>query len=57
MMKKWVVAAVLAAEWFVVTYSGQRVAGPFRLLSDCEDIRKEMAKRYYNIKSICESGR
>ena len=41
--------------WFVVTYSGQAVAGPFTLLSECQDLAKIMAQKYWNVSEICRS--
>jgi hypothetical protein len=41
--------------WYVCTYSGAKVAGPFTLLSDCQDEAKHLAKRYYNISEVCRS--
>jgi len=40
--------------WFVVTYSGQPVAGPFMLLSDCTEMAKIMSQKYYNVSSVCQ---
>jgi hypothetical protein len=45
----------LTVAWYVVTYSGQRVAGPFTLLNDCTDLARIMAQRYYNVSTICRS--
>jgi hypothetical protein len=47
--------AVLLFAWYVVTYSGQAVAGPFTLLSECTDIAKIMAERHYNVSRVCQS--
>lgn len=52
-MKRILGATLLA--WYVVTYSGQAVAGPFTLLTECSDMAKLMAKRYYNVSSVCQS--
>jgi hypothetical protein len=52
-MKKKILLCLLA--WYVMTTSGQKVAGPFSLLSDCQDVAKDMGKRFYNISSICRS--
>ena len=41
--------------WYVVTYGGQKVAGPFTLLHDCSDMAKFMAARYYNVSTVCRS--
>lgn len=41
--------------WFVVTYTGQRVAGPFSLLTDCTDLAKIMAKKYSNVSPLCQA--
>jgi hypothetical protein len=54
-MKRLIRWGVVVA-WFVVTYSGQRVAGPFTILSDCQDMAKIMAKRYSNVSTVCRSG-
>lgn len=40
--------------WYVVTYSGQAVAGPFSLLNDCTEMAKIMQQRYSNISSVCQ---
>lgn len=53
-MKQALIGLTLA--WFVVTYSGQKVAGPFSLLTDCMDLAKIMASRYYNVSEICRAG-
>jgi hypothetical protein len=52
-MKRILLGTLLA--WYVVTYSGQSVAGPFTLLSDCTDMAKIMAKKYYNVSTVCQS--
>jgi hypothetical protein len=41
--------------WYVVTYSGGKVAGPFTLLSDCADMAAYMAQHYYNVSTVCRS--
>ena len=41
--------------WYVVTYSGQAVAGPFTLLSDCTDMAKTMHAKYFNVSEVCQS--
>ena len=46
----------IALAWYVVTYSGQRVAGPFSLLGDCTDMAKIMAQKYFNVSTICQMG-
>jgi hypothetical protein len=46
---------VLAA-WYVVTYGGQRVAGPFTLLGDCTDMARIMAAKYANVSTVCQAG-
>jgi hypothetical protein len=45
----WIIA------WYVVTYSGQAVAGPFTLLGECTDMAKYLASRYYNVSTVCVS--
>lgn len=46
--------SALIAGWFVVTYSGQPVAGPFTLLSDCSGMAKFMAAKYSNVSAVCQ---
>ena len=41
--------------WYVVTYSGKAVAGPFTLLSDCTDLAKIMHQKYSNVSDVCQS--
>jgi hypothetical protein len=53
-MKRRLLVALFA--WYVVTYSGQRVAGPFTLLSECSEMAKIMAERYFNISEICRAS-
>jgi hypothetical protein len=43
------------AGWYVVTYSGQEIAGPFTLLTDCNAEAAHLAARYYNVSPICQS--
>ncbi len=40
--------------WYVVTYSGQPVAGPFTLLNDCTDMAKIMHAKYNNVSEVCQ---
>lgn len=40
--------------WYVVTYSGQRVLGPFVLLNECQYWAELLARRYYNISPVCQ---
>lgn len=51
-MKRFLSALIFG--WFVVTYSGQPVAGPFTLLSDCAATAKFMAARYSNVSTVCQ---
>ena len=51
-MKRFLYA--LFVGWFVVTFSGQPVAGPFTLLSECADVAKFMAARHYNVSTVCQ---
>jgi len=44
-----------ASGWYVVTYSGQAVAGPFTLLGDCTEMARVMAERYPNVSRVCQS--
>jgi len=45
--------ASLLFAWYVVTYTGQSVAGPFTLLSDCADLAKYLHERYTNVSEVC----
>ena len=51
-MKKF--AVFLLSGWFVVTYSGQLMAGPFALLNECSDMAAIMAAKYPNISRVCQ---
>lgn len=46
-------ALALLFGWFVTTYSGQAVAGPFTDYTDCQDMAKLMAKKYTNVSTTC----
>lgn len=46
----------LALIFWVVTYTGQHVAGPFTLLSECQDLAKIMHARYSNVSEVCRFG-
>lgn len=48
-------ALLIASAWFVVSYSGQVVAGPFSLLNECQEMAKIMAARYYNVSAVCQA--
>ena len=52
-MKQYAFALMLG--WFVVTYSGDKVAGPFTLLTDCQDMVKIMAAKFYNVSTVCQA--
>jgi hypothetical protein len=43
----------LALGWFVVTYSDQKVAGPFLITEDCQDVAKIMSQKYWNVSPEC----
>jgi hypothetical protein len=45
----------LLLAWYVVTYSGQIMAGPFTLVSDCNDVAEFMAERDGRISRVCRS--
>ena len=47
--------ATLALAWYVVTYTGQHVAGPFTLLSECQDMANIMHAKYSNVSTLCRS--
>ena len=46
---------IVFAGWFVVTYTGTPVAGPFTLLSECQDMARIMAARYPTVSRVCQS--
>lgn len=52
-MKKTLIGVVFA--FYVCTYSGQKVAGPFTLLTDCSEMARIMAAKYYNISTVCRA--
>jgi hypothetical protein len=39
----------------VVTFAGAPVAGPFALLSECQDMATYMSKRYGNVSQTCQN--
>ena len=47
-------AVALLFGWFVVTFGGQAVAGPFTLLSDCTTLAKVMAAKYPTVSTVCQ---
>lgn len=47
-------SVALAGGWYVVTYGGEAVAGPFSSLSDCTDMAKIMHRKYSNVSEICQ---
>ena len=49
------VLPLIMLAWFVVNYSGQTVAGPFTLLSDCTDMARYMAAHYVGIATVCQN--
>ena len=51
-MKRFLNAIIFG--WFVVLYSGQSVAGPFTLLSDCSDTARFMATQNVNVSTVCQ---
>jgi hypothetical protein len=44
----------LGGGWYVVTYSGQAVMGPFLLLDDCSREAERLSRQYYNVSSVCQ---
>jgi hypothetical protein len=44
---------VLAFAWWVVTFQGQKVAGPFMVLDDCTEVAKIMHLKFPNVTDIC----
>jgi hypothetical protein len=52
-MKHLIIAALLG--WYVMTYSGQKVAGPFTQLSECTEWAKWLHAKYYNVSEVCLS--
>lgn len=51
-MKTWLMLIVLA--WWVVSWSGQKVAGPFQYATDCNNVAERMKAQGYNVKADCE---
>lgn len=49
-VKRWILLFV----WFMVTYHGAHMAGPFVVLSDCQDVARVMAKQNPNISTVCQ---
>ncbi len=47
------VALTVVFGWYVVTYSGERVFGPFNLLDECSYWAEQMSHKYYNVSSVC----
>jgi len=43
----------MALAWWVVTFQGQKVAGPFLVLDDCTAIARIMHQQYSNVTDIC----
>lgn len=46
---------VILFGWFVVSYSGAKIAGPFTFLGDCNEEARHLAKRYSNVSTVCRS--
>lgn len=44
----------LAFLWYVVTYTGQAVAGPFTTIADCAPLAQRMSKSYSNVSPYCQ---
>ncbi len=40
--------------WYVMTYSGQAMAGPFLLLSQCTTAASALVGQFSNVSSICQ---
>jgi hypothetical protein len=41
-------------QWYVVTYTGQAVAGPFLLLTGCTPLAAQMSRQYVGVSSVCQ---
>jgi len=39
--------------WFVVTWRGEKVAGPFSTVEECYEVAKFMSARYANVSPTC----
>jgi hypothetical protein len=50
-----IIRILVLAAWYVVTYSGQPVAGPFSQLNDCTAMAQYMSQHYQNISTVCQS--
>jgi hypothetical protein len=44
---------LLLLGWFVVTYSGTKLIGPFELSHECNEIARVMNQQYRTIYPIC----
>lgn len=40
--------------WYVVTFNGQPVMGPFSLLDECSRQAQIMSRQYYNVSPVCQ---
>lgn len=40
--------------WYVVTYDGRPVAGPFTFLEDCASVAKTMIDQGYRVNPFCQ---
>ncbi len=45
--------ALVLGGWFVVTYAGKAVAGPFIYLADCAQIAQALHEQYANVSDVC----
>lgn len=52
-MRRRLIAAMCVAAWFVVTWSGQKVAGPFTLLDACAKVAKIMNAQDAAVSDLC----
>jgi hypothetical protein len=51
-MKRQILALLFG--WYVVTYSGQKFAGPFGLITDCNEEAARLSHTHYNISTVCK---
>ena len=45
--------SAIALGWFVVTYSGTKLVGPFELAHECNEIARVMHEQYHSIYPTC----
>jgi hypothetical protein len=55
-MSAWLrkLAAAAVFSWWVVTYTGTPVAGPFLTLQECQDSANYPHVKYTNVSTVCQ---